>query len=56
MNNLIENYEILLNNLKLTCGNIDSFPEIRTPRLSNLELVRLNITAEYMSIIKDVKN
>lgn len=50
MNNLIENYEIILNNLKLTCGSIDSFTQIRKPKLSNLELVSLNLTAEYMSI------
>ena len=50
MNNLIENYEIILNNLKLTCEDINSFPQIRTPKLSNLELVSLNLTAEYMSI------
>ena len=50
MNNLIENYEIILNNLKLTCEAIDSFTQIRTPKLSNLELVSLNLTAEYMSI------
>ena len=50
MNNLIENYEIILNNLKLTCKDINSFAQIRTPKLSNLELVSLNLTAEYMSI------
>jgi len=50
MNNLIENYEIILNNLKLTCSNLDSFKQIRRPKLSNIELVSLNLTAEYMSI------
>lgn len=50
INNLIENYEIILNNLKITCSDIDSFTQIRKPKLSNTELVALNLTAEYMSI------
>lgn len=50
MNNLIENYEIILNNLKITCGDIESFTQIRKPKLENLELVSLNLTAEYMFI------
>ena len=32
MNGLIENYEIILNNPKTTCGDIESFHQIRTPR------------------------
>ena len=55
MNNLIENYEIILNNLKLTCGDINSFTQIRTPKLNNLELVSLNLTAEYMSINTEIQ-
>ena len=35
MNNLIENYEIILNNLKLTCGDINSFTQI----LNNCTLI-----------------
>jgi len=50
MNNLIQNYEIILNHLNKTCGDIESFTQIRKPKLSNLELVSLNLTAEYMSI------
>jgi len=50
MNNLIENYEIILNNLKATCADIESFHQVRTPKLSNIELVAINLTAEYMSI------
>ena len=50
MNNLIENYKIILNNLKATCTNIKSFRQIRTPKLSNLGLVVINLTAEFMSI------
>ena len=50
MNNLIENYEIILKHLRTTCADIPSFYQIRTPKLSNLELVAVNLTAEYMSI------
>ena len=50
MNNLVENYEIILENLKSTCNDIESFSQIRKPKLSNLELVAINLTAEYMSI------
>ncbi|MFV0531363.1 MAG: IS982 family transposase, partial [Flavobacteriales bacterium] len=50
MDNLIENYEIILNNLKNTCNDIDSFTQIRKPKMSNMELVALNLTAEYRSI------
>lgn len=50
MNNLIENYEIILKNLEITCGDITSYSQIKTPKLSNLELVAVNLTAEYMSI------
>ncbi len=55
MCNFIENYEIILNNLKLICGDISSFKQIRTPKLSNLELVSLNLAAEYMSINTDLQ-
>jgi hypothetical protein len=48
MSNLVENYEIILNNLKTICGDIESFNQIR--KLNNLQLVSLNLTAEYMSI------
>jgi len=50
MNNLIENYEIILKNLKNTCRDIESYQQIRKPKLSNLELTAINLTAEYMSI------
>ena len=50
MNNLIENYEIILTHLKETCGDIESFSQNRSPKLSNIELVAINLTAEYMSI------
>ena len=50
MNNLIENYEIILDYITKSCADIETFTQIRTPKLSNLELVALNLTAEYMSI------
>lgn len=50
MNNLIENYEIILNYLTSTCADIESYRQLRVPKLTNLELVSLSITAEYMSI------
>ena len=55
MNNLIQNYEILFENLNETCGDIKSFSQIRKPKLSNLQLVALNITAEYMSISTELQ-
>jgi hypothetical protein len=48
MNNLVQNYEIILNELTKTCSHIESFSQLRTPKLSNLELAALNFTAEYM--------
>ena len=50
MNNLIQNYEIIRFHLQQTCSDIESFRQARTPKLGNLELVSLNLTAEYMSI------
>jgi hypothetical protein len=55
MNNLIQNYEIILKELKNTCGHIESKHQIRIPKLSDLELVALNITAEYMSIHSELQ-
>lgn len=50
MNNLIQNYKIILKELTNNCSHIESYKQIRIPKLSDLELVALNITAEYMSI------
>ena len=49
MNDLVQNYKIILNELIGTCSHIKSFSQVRQPKLSNLELVALNLTAEYMS-------
>ena len=48
MNNLIQNYEIILNELTTKCSHIESFSHVRQPKLSNLEIIVLNLTAEYM--------
>lgn len=50
MNNLIQSYKIILEELTKNCSHIASFKQIRQPKLSNIELVALNLTAEYMSI------
>ena len=38
-----------------SCGNIQSIKQIRVPKLSDLELIALNITAEYMSINSELQ-
>ena len=50
MNNFIQNYEIILKNLQDLPIDSQCFVQIRKPKLSNLELIAMNITAEYMSI------
>jgi len=50
MNNLIQNYKKILDTLNKTCSHIEKQHQIRTPKLSDIELVALNLTAEYMSI------
>jgi hypothetical protein len=55
MNNLTQNYKIILKELTKTCSHIQSNKQIRIPKLSDLELVALNITAEYMSINSELQ-
>jgi len=50
MNNFIQNYEIILNSLKVLNIDLQIFKQIRKPKLSNIELIAMNFTAEYMSI------
>ncbi len=50
MNNLIQNYKIILKELTINCQHITTSSKIRIPKLSDMELVALYITAEYMSI------
>lgn len=49
-NNFIQNYEIILKHLQELDISFNCFKQIRQPKLSNLELVCINLTAEYMSI------
>jgi hypothetical protein len=49
MNNPIQNYELIPKELTNICSHITSFKQIRQSKLSDLELVTLNQTAEYMS-------
>ncbi len=55
MNNLIQNYNIILKELTKTCNHIPTMKQIRIPKLSDLELVALNMTAEYMSINSELQ-
>ena len=55
MNNLIQNYELILKTLQENCSNITSFKQIRTPKLSNLELAALDLTAEYMMLNSELQ-
>jgi hypothetical protein len=50
MNNFIQNYEIILKNLQGLSIDSQCFVQIRKPKLSNIELIAMNLTAEYMSI------
>lgn len=50
MNNFIQNYEIILDNLSKIGAKTASYNQIRKPKLSNLEIIAMNLTAEYMSI------
>ena len=55
MNNLIQNYKIILKELTNTCKYITASKQIRLPKMSDLELVALNLTAEYMSINSELQ-
>jgi len=50
MNNFIQNYEIILKHLQSLDISFDSFVQIRKPKLGNLELIAVNLTAEFMGI------
>ena len=55
MNNFIQNYKIILKELTKISGHIKTTKQIRLPKMSDLELVALNITAEYMSINSELQ-
>ena len=41
--------------MQKTCSHIECFTQIRKPKLSNLELVAINLNAEYMSINSELQ-
>ncbi len=49
INNFIQNYEIILTHLSTIDISFD-FLQIRKPKLSNIELIATNLTAEYKSV------
>src|SRR5690625_4934668 len=49
MNNFIQSYEIILENIS-KFEIVFDFVQIRTPKLGNLEILAINLTAEYMGI------
>lgn len=55
MSILILECKIILDTLRKTCSHTVCFTQIRKPKLSNLELVALNLTAEYMSINSELQ-
>ena len=50
MHNLIQSYELILNNLRILEINENAYFKPIQPKLSDLELVAINITAEYLGI------
>jgi hypothetical protein len=62
MSNFIQNYEIILKHLQSMNISLDSFQQIRKPKLGNLELIAMNLTSEYMGInselqlFRDIRN
>tara|TARA_B100000508_G_C11410106_1_gene252833 strand:+ start:44 stop:973 length:930 start_codon:yes stop_codon:yes gene_type:complete len=50
MNNFIENYQLILNHLQKFDFDFIPLRQIRKPKLSNLELIAMNLTAEYLGI------
>ena len=55
MNNFIQKYEIILKHLQSLNISLDSFRQIRKPRLGNLDLIAMNLTAEYMGIHSELQ-
>lgn len=55
MNNLVQNYEIILKRLQAHNFSENFHPQIRKPKLSDLELIALALTAEYMSVSSELQ-
>ncbi len=49
MNNFVQNYEIILENIQKFEISFDII-QVRTPKLSNIELIAMNLAAEYMGV------
>ena len=62
MNNFIQSYELILEKITPLSIDFSSILQIRKPKLSNLELIALNITAEFKQIdsecqlFREIKN
>ena len=62
MSNFLQNYEIILKHLQSLNVSFTDLIQIRSPKLSNLGVIAMNITAEYMGIhsecqlFRDIKN
>jgi len=50
MNNFIQNYKIILKHLQDLPVNSNIFLQVRKPKLSNIEVVALSLTSEYMGL------
>lgn len=50
MNNLKQSYEVILTVLRKVEQKDNFLSQIRTPKLSDIELIALVLTAEYLSI------
>jgi hypothetical protein len=55
MNNLEQNYKKMLKELEVNFNTIEDFTQIRKPKMSNLELIALDMTAEYMAIDSELQ-
>ena len=55
MSNFLQNYAIILKYLQSLGISIDTFKQIRKPKLGDLELIAMNITAEYMGICSELQ-
>lgn len=62
MNNFTQSYELILEKLHEFPINFANFLQIRTPKLSNIELIALNLTAEFKQVdsecqlFREIKN
>ena len=50
MNNFLSSYELILKTLEKLAVNFEPFVQLRRPKLNNMSIIALALTAEYMSI------